>query len=131
MLPAWRAAAMTGNAAAIRDLLDRGNPIDARDRYGQTALMLAAHAGHLAAVGLLIEGGAELNHTAKYGLSALMLAVISRHEGVARALAVAGADLALRGTGAGFTGRTAADLAAAAGMTDLARSLRRGDPTEV
>lgn len=121
---------MTGNAAALRDLVDGGCPIDARDRYGQTALMLAAQAGHLAAVALLIERGADLDHTAKYGLSALMLAVINHHHAVAQALAGAGADLALRGSGAAFTGRTAADLAAAVGLAELAGFLRGGDPAE-
>lgn len=86
--------------------------------------MLAAHGGHLALVHLLIEHGAHLNVTAKYGLSAAMLAVVAGHEDIARALARAGADLTLRGTGApGFNGKTAADLATARGLSQLAIAL--------
>jgi ankyrin repeat protein len=86
--------------------------------------MLAAHAGHWAAVQLLVDYGANLNLTAKYGLSAVMLAVIAGHKEIAKALARAGADVTLRGTGApGFTGKTAADLAAARGWHDLAIEL--------
>ena len=42
---------------------------DARDRRGQTALMLAAMNGDTPMVGWLIEHDAELDHTAKFGLS--------------------------------------------------------------
>ncbi|MBH0192092.1 MAG: ankyrin repeat domain-containing protein, partial [Nitrospira sp.] len=105
----------------VRNLLSRGADPNARDRNGQTGLMLAAHAGHLATVQLLIDHGANLNVTAKFGLSAMMLAVIAGHKEIAQALARAGADLTLRGTGApGFAGKTAADLAAARGWNDLA-----------
>ena len=34
---------------------------NARDRHGQTGLMLAAHAGHLAVVQFLIDHGVDLN----------------------------------------------------------------------
>jgi ankyrin repeat protein len=120
----WEDAVRRNDIDAVRDLLSRGIDPNARDRYGQTGLMLAAHAGHLSAVQLLIDYGVHLNLTAKYGLSALMLAVIAGHKEVAQALARAGADLTLRGTGApGFTGKTAADLAAARGWHDLAIEL--------
>lgn len=121
----WEAAVRRGDAATVRDLLERGVAVDSRDRYGQTALMLAAHAGHAAVVELLISYGANLNVTAKHGLSALMLALIGRHSEVARLLAAAGADRTLRGTGApGFYGKTAYDLALDFGLTELAPLLR-------
>jgi ankyrin repeat protein len=120
----WEDAVLRGDAEVLRDLLSRGIHPDARDRHGQTGLMLAAQRGHLTAVQLLIDHGANLNMTAKFGLSAVMLAVIAGHEEIARALAHAGADLALQGTGApGFAGKTAADLAVARGMKDLAAEL--------
>lgn len=37
----WEDAAQQGTVATIRDLLQRGADIDARDRYGQTARMPA------------------------------------------------------------------------------------------
>jgi ankyrin repeat protein len=121
----WEDAVRRGDAAVVRDLLARGVTVDARDRYGQTGLMLAAHAGHLEVVELLIAAGANLNVTAKYGLSALMLALIGRHTEVVRRLAQAGADRSLRGTGApGFGGKTAYDLALDYDLVELAPLLR-------
>ena len=120
----WEDAVRRGDIEIVRDLLTRGVDFNARDRYGQTGLMLAAHSGHLAIVRLLIEHGVDLNITAKYGLSAVMLAVVASHEEIALALARAGADLSLRGTGApGFAGKTAADLATARGWSQLATAL--------
>jgi uncharacterized protein len=105
---------------AVRALLDRGADANARDRYGQTGLMLAARAGCQDVVAALIAHGADLDATAKFGLSALMLAVVAGHADVARLLARSGADLSLRGSGApGFANKTARDLAAARGMHEL------------
>lgn len=112
MKPDWRAAARAGDAASLERLLTSGCDIDAKDKHGNTALMLAALYGHTAAARLLIQRGADLNHAAKFNLTALMLAVINRHVDIVRALADAGADLARRGSGApGFHDRTALDLA--------------------
>lgn len=118
---AWEEAVTRGDVLTVRALLERGVAVDARDRYGQTALMLAAHAGHHQVVESLIAHSANLNVTAKFGLSALMLAVVAGHPEVARLLADAGADRSLRGTGApGFAGKTAYDLAVERGMLELA-----------
>lgn len=120
----WERSARSGDADALSAQLAAGARVDALDRHGQTALMLAAAGGHLSAVRVLVGAGADLDRTAKYRLSALMLAVVNRHEAVARELAGAGADLRLVGSGApGFAGRSAADLARDAGLSSLAREL--------
>lgn len=125
MNPAWEHAARSGDVESARTLLDSGTDINARDRYGQTALMLAAHGGHEALVEMLIEHGADLNVTAKYCLSALMLSVVAGHAGIARRLARAGADRSLHGSGApGFAGKTAYDLAVERQMAELYTELR-------
>lgn len=124
MTRAWERAAREGDAPALRAQLAAGANVDARDRHGQTALMLAALGGHLDAVEVLIAAGANLDATAKFGLSATMLAVVNGHAPVARALAAAGADLTLTGSGApGFAGKTAAALALARGLVELAAAL--------
>lgn len=120
----WERAAKAGDAASLAAQLADGADVDARDRFGQSALMLAAQRGHLDAVELLVRAGAALDLTAKFGLSATMLAVVNQHEGVARALAAAGADLGLVGSGApGFAGKSAAQLALDRGLPALARAL--------
>lgn len=122
---AWEDAIKRGDVQMVLDLLGRGSDVNARDRYGQTALMLAAHAGHREVVETLIAHRADLNITAKFGLSALMLALVAGHAEVARVLAQAGADLSLRGTGApGFAGKTACDLAVERGMMELSAELK-------
>jgi hypothetical protein len=125
MNSAWEEAIKRGDAHAVRKLLEGGEDADARDRYGQTGLMLAAHAGHRAVVETLLAHGANLNVTAKFGLSALMLAVVAGHTEIARLLARAGSDLSLRGSGApGFANKTAFDLALARGMHEIAAELK-------
>jgi ankyrin repeat protein len=126
MDPEWRDAVLEGRIAVVRDGLATGAAIDARDRYGQTGLMLAARAGRREIVALLSESGADLDATAKFGLSALMLAIVAGHEDIARDLVRAGADASLRGTGApGFAGKTARDLAEVRGMGALLLELDR------
>jgi len=121
----WEDAIKRGDIEIVRDLLGRGTDVDTRNRYGQTALMLAAHAGHREVVEILVAHRANLHITAKFGLSALMLALVAGHEKIARLLANAGSDLLLRGTGApGFAGKTAHDLAVERGMLELAAELK-------
>jgi uncharacterized protein len=123
----WERAVRRGDVQAVRELLRAGIDVDARDRHGQTALMLAAHRGHGEIAALLVEAGADLNVAAKYNLTALMLAVVAGHAPVARVLILAGADLDVRGTGApGFAGKTAYDLAVARELTELYPYLARG-----
>ena len=122
---AWEDAIKRGDVQIVLDLLGQGTDVDARDRYGNTALMLAAHAGQREVVETLIAHRANLNITAKFGLSALMLALVAGHAEVARLLARAGADLSVRGTGApGFVGKTAFDLAVERGMLGLFSELK-------
>jgi uncharacterized protein len=121
---AWERAVSHGDVEGVQEMLRAGLDIDARNRHGQTALMIAAQRGYGAIVDVLIEARASLDVTAKYRLSALMLAVVAGHDGIARRLASAGADLSIRGTGApGFAGKTAHDLAVERAMAALVREL--------
>jgi uncharacterized protein len=121
----WESAVRNGDVLRVRDLINRGADLNARDRHGQTALMIAAHIGHRELVETLIAHRANLNVTAKYRLSALMIALVAGHAEVARLLADAGADLSLQGTGApGFAGKTACDLAVERDMRELSIALK-------
>ena len=105
--------------------------MNARDRYHQTALMLAAQGGHAGVVRLLVERGSDLDVAAKFSLSALMLAVIAGHSEVVRILVGAGADLTIRGSGApGFAGKTALGLALARDADEMIAVLRAAGARE-
>jgi uncharacterized protein len=122
--PDWQQAIGRGDLECLRHLLTVGVDTNARDRYGQTGLMLAAREGKSTVVRFLLNHGAGLDYTAKYGLSALMLAVLGGHADIVRALVEAGADLTIQGTGApGFAGQTALDLALAQSRFDMAAML--------
>jgi ankyrin repeat protein len=121
----WLNAVKRGDIDAVLALLESGANVDVRDRYGQTALMLAAHGGHSGIVETLIAYRADMNITAKFGLSALMLAIVAGHTDIACLLAKSGADLLLRGSGApGFAGKTAYDLALERGMFETSAELK-------
>jgi len=122
--PKWEHAVRDADITSIAEQLASGAEIDSLDRYGQSALMLAARRGSFEAARLLVNAGADLDITAKYGLSAIMLAVVNGHESIARLLLSAGADLSIRGTGApGFHGKAVADLARERGLDQLAAEL--------
>ena len=121
-----KAAVQADDVEALDRLFAISLDIDAKDDYGQTALMLAARDGRTSVTRWLIRRGAKLDHRAKFNLTALMLAVINARVEIVRALVEAGADLTVRGSGApGFDGKTALDLASA--RADYAVSDRLGE----
>ena len=123
MTAEWERAIRESDIEALDRQVRAGADVDARDRHGQTGLMVAAVQGGPTVVQFLLDHGAELDHTAKYGLSAVMLAVINNHADIVLMLARAGADLALRGSGAGFYDKTARDLVIGDQRATLLRAL--------
>ena len=73
------AAAMAGDTAAVRRLLELGFPVDAIDDKGCTALLRAAGGGHGEALELLLERGADPQRAAHTGATPLSAAVSMRH----------------------------------------------------
>ncbi|HEX5707005.1 MAG TPA: ankyrin repeat domain-containing protein [Pyrinomonadaceae bacterium] len=88
----WEAARV-GDVAAARAALDRGAEVDAKFRYGQTALFKAAERGHTEVVKLLLERGAAVNlRDTFYGATPISWALQKGHVGVVRALLEKGAE---------------------------------------
>ncbi|AKC86936.1 ankyrin repeat domain-containing protein [Pseudoxanthomonas suwonensis] len=113
------AAAMAGDADAVRRLLELGFPVDAVDAQGCTGLLRAAGGGHAAAVDLLLARGADPQHAAHSGATPLSAAVSMRQTAIVTALLDAGADLEHRLPG----GVTVLMLASALGLPDIAARL--------
>lgn len=109
-----RDAAMAGDLARVTALLQKGVPIDAGARHGQTALYFAASKGRFDVVRLLVERGAQVDRRDRFfGSSPLDAALQGRHFEIARYLLAKGAkggDAALRAA----VRRGQADLARAA-----------------
>ncbi len=80
-------AVRRGDLAAVTTLLDKGADVNAKFRYGATALFKAAERGHTEIVKLLLARGADV--TVKdtfYGATAMSWALDNDHVEVVRAL---------------------------------------------
>lgn len=113
------AAAIVGDADAVRRLLDLGLPVDSTDAQGCTALLRAAGGGHRAVVDLLLARGSDPQLTAHSGATPLSAAVSMRHAEIVDRLIAAGAPLEQRLPG----DLTVLMVACALGLTDLAARL--------
>jgi ankyrin repeat protein len=117
------AAAIVGDADAVRRLLDFGLPVDAVDSQGCSALLRAAGGGHRALVDLLLARGANPALAANTGATPLSAAVSMRQAEIVDRLLDAGAGLEQRLPG----DVTVLMLAAALGLPELvARLLQAG-----
>ena len=86
-------AARKGDPVEVKAVLDRGADVNAKFRYGATALFKAAERGHTEVVKLLIERGADV--TVKdtfYGATAMTWALNKEHTGVIRAILAKSGD---------------------------------------
>ena len=81
------AAARSGDLAAVRALVEKGAPIEAKTPYGQTPLYLAAMQGHETVVAFLLEKGASPDITDTFYKSPMLGFVMQRkHYGIAKLL---------------------------------------------
>jgi len=72
-------AAKAGNFFKVRELVDNGADVRAKDRDGVTLLHVAAEWGHTEISALLIEKGADVSAKDKYGNTPLYWADSGGH----------------------------------------------------
>jgi hypothetical protein len=103
------AAAVAGDAEAVRSALRRGASVDARDaKLGGTALAHAALHGHLHAIeALLLHGAPDVRAKDRVGDTACHWAALNGHAAAVAVLLANGADVGERN----FDGDTALDMA--------------------
>jgi len=87
------AAAMQGDAGAVRDLLAQGASAHATDPSERTALIAAAYHGHNEVARLLIDAGADVNHQDRTQQSAYLLATSEGNVELLQMSLQAGADV--------------------------------------
>ena len=92
----WTAAA-TNDTEAIRQYIDSGADIDAREQMGgSSALIVASLVGHVEAVELLLDNGADPNLMNNDGSTALHTAAFFCNQEVVEKLLAHGARLDIR-----------------------------------
>ncbi|MBI3650783.1 MAG: ankyrin repeat domain-containing protein [Acidobacteria bacterium] len=73
-------AASNGNARQVRELLEQGSDVEAKDPAGWTPLMRAAQSHHTTVIQILLDNGANPNVSEDIrGMNALLLAVESKN----------------------------------------------------
>lgn len=87
-------AAARGDAAQVKVLLSSGVNIEARDRDGRTALLLATHGNHVEAARLLIAAGADVNAKDSISDTPFLYAGAEGRNEILKMALGAGADLA-------------------------------------
>jgi len=86
-------AAREGNLESVSTLLERGVPIHARNRFGNTALIFAARAKQKEVIDLLLDSGADINKPNLSGKTALMEASLNGDLSLAKYLVAKGASV--------------------------------------
>jgi ankyrin repeat protein len=120
-------AARVGHAEKVKELIDAGVDVNARDRYGDTPVSLAAVYGHADVVVLLALGGADLDakhvsdvYSTITGFeSPLYRAVELNHVDITRVLVTHGANMNIRD----HMGRTLLHMAAYSGHARMVEML--------
>jgi len=86
-------SAQFGNIEAVKQHLDAGGDVNAKNRLGNTALHFAAWEGRKEIVELLIAKGADVNAKNRLGNTALHYAAYEVHKEIVELLIAKGADV--------------------------------------
>jgi serine/threonine protein kinase len=116
-------AAKDGYTDIVRDLLQAGARLDAKDNDGDTALMYAAIDDRVDVVRALLMAGADANAQNNKGDTPLMAAALRDRTEVVKALLAGGADPNLRNQ----RGQTALSLAEYEGHRESIEMLKKAD----
>ena len=112
-------AAYDGNIEAVKQHLDAGTDVDARDGEGETPLNRAAYEGHKETVELLIAAGADVNAKDRIRCTALHWAAVDGNNEIAELLIANAADVNAKGD----DGRTPLHVAVVNGHKEIAKLL--------
>ena len=112
-------AAMRGDRAGLRQLLQRKADANAAQADGATALHWAVHRGDVDAVDLLLKAGADIGAANRAGATPLAMAALYGHVPILQRLLAAGADAKARGP----NGETMLMFAARNGNPEAIRAL--------
>ena len=112
-------AVTSGNAGKVKELIDKGADVDAKDIYGRTVLMVAVINNRTDVARLLIDKGANVNAKDNDRNTALMHAAWGGRTDVARLLIDKGANVNAKNKG----GATALMNAARNGNTEIVKLL--------
>ncbi|MGD9906509.1 MAG: ankyrin repeat domain-containing protein [Vicinamibacterales bacterium] len=113
-------AAMQGDRAAVRTLLQQGRDVNTAQGDGMTALHWAAMKNDVELAQMLVYAGANVKATTRLGANTpLVIAARTGNAGVVEVLLKAGADASAATT----TGTTPLMLAAASGSVDAVKAL--------
>ena len=114
-------AVLQADTATVSALLATGSDVNAKNRDGETVLILAAKYGYTDVVKALLAKGAEVNAKSREGQTALLLAANNGHADVVKTLLAKGAEVNAKDPY--LYGRTALTLAVIQGHTDTVKVL--------
>ncbi|MFD2206114.1 ankyrin repeat domain-containing protein [Kiloniella antarctica] len=113
----WFKAAEKGDVKVIEEMIESGFELNARDKDGWTALMLAALNNHQVTSSKLINANADLTVSDSLGMTALMAASVAGNKSLVEFMVKSGADIEREDS----AGETAEYMAEQAGHVTVAR----------
>ena len=120
-LPLLDAIIRENSIEQIREILESGVDINAKNNWGDTALHIASREGHTDIVAMLLEKGADVNAKSDGGYTALISASESGHTETVAMLLEKGADVNAKTN----WGDTALIEASYYGHTDIVKLLKQ------
>jgi ankyrin repeat protein len=116
-------AAYKGSIEEVKQHLDAGTDVNAKDKYGRTPLHRAALKGHMEIVELLIANRADVNTMTNTGFTPLHVAALKGHMEIAELLIAKGADVNAKENEKGNRWRTPLHYAAIRGEKEIVELL--------